>query len=163
MNFSGIVGEVNATRSAAEITVNSDLFLLNVNMPRNLYMPTCQHTLFDADCGLVKSSYANAGTVGSGSSATSIVSAGMNSTAAYFDAGTITFTSGAYNGISRTVRTYANGAFQLLLPLPGAPNAGDTFNAYPGCPKTSGVCTTKFNNAANFKGFELIPLPETLL
>ncbi|OIR10971.1 hypothetical protein GALL_71420 [mine drainage metagenome] len=163
LNFSGIVGDVNATRSSAEITVNSDIFLLNINMPRNLYMPTCQHTLFDADCALVKSAFANAGTAQAGSSATQVVCAGMNSSQAYFDAGTITFTGGAYNGVSRTVRNYSGGAFQLLLPLPGAPAVGDTFNAYPGCAKTSGVCTNKFNNVANFKGFELIPLPETLL
>ena len=60
--FLGIVGELSDF-SATQIpmTVNSYLQLLNVNMPRNLYQPTCRRALFDVGCTLVKSSFAVAG------------------------------------------------------------------------------------------------------
>jgi hypothetical protein len=66
--FKGRIGTVDSIgRTSAQITVNSDLVLLDMKMPRNVYSPSCQHVLFDSGCGLVKSAFATGGTVGVGS------------------------------------------------------------------------------------------------
>ena len=46
--FKGRLGTVDQIgRTSARLTVNSDLVLLDIDMPRNLYQPTCLHTLYD--------------------------------------------------------------------------------------------------------------------
>jgi hypothetical protein len=68
MLFKGRIGTVDSIgRTSAQITVNSDLVLLDLKMPRNVYSPACQHVLFDSGCGLVKSAFGTSGTVGIGS------------------------------------------------------------------------------------------------
>ncbi len=64
-NLKGRVGTVdNVGCTTAQITVNSDLVLLDINMPRNLYSPNCQHVLYDSGCALVKGAHGASGTVG---------------------------------------------------------------------------------------------------
>jgi hypothetical protein len=47
--FLGRVGEIQATYGKVTITVNNDVVLLtNLQMPRNLWQPSCNHTLFDS-------------------------------------------------------------------------------------------------------------------
>ena len=66
--FKGRIGTVdNVGRTSAQITVNSDLVLLDLQMPRNVYSPACQHVLYDSGCTLIKSAFGTAGTVGTGS------------------------------------------------------------------------------------------------
>lgn len=81
----------------------------------------------------------------------------------YYDNGQIVFTSGANNGTLKAIRSYFAQQFFFNSPLPFAPNAGDTFIAYPGCDKTQATCTAKFNNLANFEGFPYVPVPETAI
>lgn len=83
----------------------------------------------------------------------------------YFDQGTITFTSGANSGITRTVRLYENASGQVLLwlALPNAPSAGDAFNIAPGCDKTLSTCTNKFGNSINYGAFPFIPPAESAI
>lgn len=158
--FAGRVANAEVGRASAKLTVKSNLELLNVKMPRNLYQPGCVHTLYDSGCGLLKSNYAVSGAAAAGSTKTVITSA-LGQATGYFDLGMVQFTAGANAGQKRTVRSFAAGAFTVSLPLPFAPAAGDAFTAWPGCDKTQATCTTKFNNLANFRGFPFIPVPET--
>lgn len=158
--FSGRVSEVVPSRTEVAITVKSDMELLNIRMPRNVYQAGCPNTLFDSGCGLNKASFAVNSACLSGSSKTSISSA-LAQSAGFFDLGTITFTSGPNAGVTRTVKSYASGSFKLSLPLPYAPTTGDTFTAYPGCDRTQATCEIKFNNKGNFRGLPYIPVPET--
>ena len=48
----GVIDEIG--RTSAKLTVNSDLVLLDIDMPRNVYQPTCLHTLYDSGCTLVQ-------------------------------------------------------------------------------------------------------------
>jgi uncharacterized phage protein (TIGR02218 family) len=160
VNFSGTVAEIAMTRTEIQVTVKSDLQLLNVQMPRNLYQPGCQHTLYDADCGVSRSSFMASGTVTSGATRTQIP-CGLTQTFGWFASGYLVFTGGTFTGTKRTVKAYSPGQVLLLNPLPAAPSAGDTFSIYPGCDKSQQTCTAKFNNVANFRGFPYIPIPET--
>lgn len=160
--FEGRVAEAIASRTEAKLTVRSDLELLNIKLPRNLYQPGCIHTLFDAGCGLSKAAFAVNTSTTSGSTRDTL-NCGLGQAAGYFDLGTVTFTGGPNAGVTRTVKFYSPGVFKLSYPLPSIPNLGDGFTAYPGCDKLQATCQNKFNNLANFRGFPYVPVPETSL
>ena len=66
--FKGRVSTVDAVgRTSATITVASDLVILDYDMPRNLYSPTCLHTLYDSGCGVPRGTYSVSGVAGAGS------------------------------------------------------------------------------------------------
>lgn len=161
INFSGRVADMTVTRTEARMVVKSDLELLNVMMPRNLYQPGCKHTLYETDCGVNRASFAISAMVQSGSSATSLIASALTPGAGYLDMGYIMFTSGALNGMKRTIKASVPGSVSLLNPLPQAPANGDTFTAYPGCDKTMATCSNKFSNLVHFRAMPFIPVPET--
>lgn len=161
INFSGRVADMSVTRTEARMVVKSDLELLNIMMPRNLYQPGCQYTLYESDCGASRSVFGATGTVLSGSTASTINASGLTAASGFLDMGYIVFTSGALNGMKRTIKSGAPGQVVLINPLPFIPAIGDTFTAYPGCDKTMTTCHKKFGNLANFRGFPFVPVPET--
>jgi uncharacterized phage protein (TIGR02218 family) len=160
--FEGRVADVECSRTMARLKVNSDLELLNIQMPRNLYQPGCIHNLYDTGCGLTKSSWAVGGAVSSVLNYTGVAS-GLSQPDGYFDNGVLIFNSGTNAQVRRTVKKYAAGIFTFSTPLKVLPSAGDTFTAYPGCDKTQVTCTSKFSNVIHFRGYPYIPIPETAI
>lgn len=160
--FTGSVSDVKPSRTEILLTVSSDLQLLNIPMPRNVYAPACSHNLYDAGCGASKAAFGAASSCAAGTTALQIVCA-LAQAASYFDTGTITFTGGQNAGATRTVKSYVPGVISLSLPLPYAPAVGDTFTAYAGCDKTQATCAAKFNRLSSFRGFPYIPVPEASL
>jgi uncharacterized phage protein (TIGR02218 family) len=156
--FKGRIGTIdNIGRTSAQITVNSDLILLDMKMPRNVYSPACQHVLFDSGCGLVKSAFGTTGTVGAGSTKVVINWAGAT---ANFNQGTILFSTGANAGVSANIKSVNAGVnVALAYPLYAMPSASDAFTAYWGCDHSQATCNSKFNNQANFRGFPFVPQP----
>lgn len=162
--FSGRMGDVTMGRNEANITIKSDLELLDVQVPKNLWTPGCSNSLYDSACGVLKATFTVANAVTASPTPTRYV---FNSTlaqaAGYFDLGVVTFTSGANAGQVRTIKGHASGGLVTLIsPLPFAPAAGDTFNIYPGCDKTQATCTNKFSNVIRFRGKPYVPVPETV-
>jgi uncharacterized phage protein (TIGR02218 family) len=171
--FSGRVSEVSVTRMGADLRLSSDMELLNVSLPREVWQPSCLNTLYDSACGISRASLKIS------KSASSATNAAKNSfqadlgaisvnPEARFDMGTVTFTSGANSGLSRTVKssvTVSGLVHQIvtLNPLPFAVAIGDTFDAYPGCDKTVGTCEASFSNVVRFRGMPYVPAPETVL
>jgi uncharacterized phage protein (TIGR02218 family) len=158
--FFGLISEVEPGRSEIVVTVKSALELLSQQFPRNVYQPTCLHTVYNSGCGLSKALFTSTGTVTGGASATGI-SSGLSQAADYFDQGVLTFTSGPLSGIKRTVKSYSGGAFTFANPLASVPSVGTTFSVFAGCDKTRLTCQSKFNNIGRFRGFPFIPTPET--
>ena len=155
--FKGSVGKIDSIgRTAAQITVNSDLVLLDIQMPRNVYSPACQWVLFSSGCRLTKSAYGYGGTVGSGSTRQVINWSGAS---ANFVQGTITFSSGPNSGFTANIKSTGVNTLTLSYPLLELPNTGDAFTAYWGCDHTQATCTSRFNNHPNFRGFPYVPLP----
>ena len=91
----------------------------------------------------------------------------QTASSSYYSGGTITFTSGKNNGVSRVIEAYENsgaGGIVVVHPLlPNKPVAGDTFNITPGCDRQMSTCNQKFNNLANFGGEPFVPIPETVI
>ncbi len=162
--FVGRVAEIDAGRSLATFSVNSHLELLNQNLPRNLYQPSCINTLGDYTCTVNLAALTVSGSTAAGSS-TSIILSALTQASDYFDQGVVTFISGINDGLARTVKTWtagSPGSLALIAPFPNPPATGDAFTVYPGCDKTTGPqgCP-KFDNLAHFRGFPFIPVPET--
>ena len=130
----GVIDEVG--RTSAKLNTNSDLVLLDIDMPRNVYQPTCLHTLYDFGCTLVKNAFGTSGTAGSGSTASTINWSGASLN---FQQGSITFTSGVNAGVTATVGSAVAGtSLTLLYPLESVPAVGDGFTVYFGCDHTPG-------------------------
>lgn len=159
--FKGRVGTVDKVgRTTATVTVNSDLVLLDMQMPRRLYSPSCPHVLYDSGCGLNKASFEANGVVQAGSTNTTINWSGANSN---FAQGRLIWNTGANEGASCNVKSASTGVLTLSYPLDTVPAVGDTFTVYYGCDHTMATCKNKFNNLANFRGTPYIPPPTYLL
>ncbi len=168
--FQGRVGEIAVGRMSAVFKINSDIQLLNVAMPRNIYQPPCLHTVFDSGCALAKANFLSTGTA-SGTPTVQTFSSSLTQVDGYFRQGEITFTSGPNVGLTRSVKEYTrlNGAVSVFQPWPTPPVAGDAFNIYPSCMKTQLACGNTnvaagppFNNLVHFRGYPYVPVPETL-
>jgi uncharacterized phage protein (TIGR02218 family) len=163
VRFSGIIGEAEEIgRSSAKLTVNALVQLLSMQLPRTLLQPGCTHTLFDAECALVKSNFARSSAAAGGCTPNK-VNTTLTDPDGYYDNGQIVFTSGVNSGLVKAVRLYSGRVIYFNSPLPFAPNAGDTFTVYPGCDKTQSTCQNKFNNLQNFGGYPYVPAPEAAL
>jgi len=165
VNFLGDVTNVDECgRSHAKFTVTSLTHRLDTPLPRKLIQPACPHTLFDSGCTLTKGGFAVNRSIQAGSTQTLLIpSVAFTQADGYFDLGTGTFTSGANNGFSFTIKKHTGGQLQLHVPLPFVVNAGDAFICYPGCDKLQSTCQNKFNNLINFGGAPYVPVPETAL
>jgi uncharacterized phage protein (TIGR02218 family) len=157
--FQGRVSTVdNVGRTQATLTVASDLVILDYDMPKNLFSPTCIHVLYDSGCGIPRGTYSADGSCGAGSTSNSINWTGARAGDAQ---GSLVFTSGANSGVRVTVKAAnAGSGYTLMYPLPFAPATGDAFNVAYGCDHTQATCLAKFNNAANFRGFPFVPPPQ---
>ena len=62
--FQGRISTVDHVgRTQATLTVASDLVILDYDMPKNLFSPTCLHVLYDAGCGVIRGTFSISGTV----------------------------------------------------------------------------------------------------
>lgn len=156
--FAGRVAEPEWNRQQAELTVKSEIELLDVTIPRNVYQSGCRHALYSVACGVNKASLAVLGTVTSSTIGT--ITTGVSGN---FTLGSLLVDSGANAGAVRSIRLHQSGVLYLATPLLQPCSAGDTFTLWPGCNKSLSVCETRFNNRLNFGGQPFIPTPETIL
>jgi uncharacterized phage protein (TIGR02218 family) len=174
--FAGRVSTIDQVgRVEARVRIKSLPVLLDTNMPRNTYQTGCIHGLFDGGCGLAKASYQMDWVVAAGPTNGTIpvpgdipplpaALAGNTEGLGIFAQGTILFTSGINEGVSRTIKglsTAVEFGLDLVYPLETPPAAGDRFQIWPGCDKTSATCTARFNNLKAFRGYPFTPAAET--
>lgn len=157
--FRGRVTPSHISRTEINLSVKSDLELLDTQLPRNFYQSGCLNTLFDPACSLVKSSHVYSGSV-TAVTPTNLTT-NLSQSDGFFSLGTMVFTSGQNMSATRSIRGFAGGVIALALPLHHAVAIGDTFIIYPGCDKSKATCQAKFNNVVNFRGFPFVPDPET--
>jgi hypothetical protein len=156
--FAGTPGEIDCTDTLVVVALEDYRRLLQWQYPKNLFQPGCRYTLYDSECTLHAADFAVPGTCQAGTTqqilqAGSIVPGGSGT----FALGKVTMTSGLNSGFSRMVRTWTPpGTLALFRPLPFTVSPGDTFDAFPGCDKSTTACTA-FGNLVNFAGFPAIP------
>ena len=157
--FSGRVGPLGISASEVKLTVNSDLELLNVMMPRNLFMGQCGNTLYGARCGLSAAAFTVTGNTTANSTVRS-VNCNLGQAAGHFNLGTMKFTTGPNANMVRSVKLHTTGVLVPSFPFPYVPAPGDLFEAKPGCDKLEATCNVKFSNTANLRAYPFIPAPE---
>ena len=158
--FEGTIVEPQIDNQTVQASVVSLSDKLKVKIPRNLYQPSCQNSLFDQGCTLNSELFSMSASAESGSAPNSVVCT-LSKPQGWFSQGVILFTSGLNIGLKRTVRLHNSTGLLLTLPLENPINIGDTFKVYPGCDKRIDTCVTRFNNIDNFKGTPYVPVPET--
>ncbi|MFW1886884.1 DUF2163 domain-containing protein [Acinetobacter johnsonii] len=158
--FEGRIIEPEFDRNTIQASVASDLDELNVQMPRNLYQPSCSNTLFDHACGLNRENYALETVIAAGSTASRIL-CDIHQPQGWFTQGVIEFLEGGNKGLKRTIRLHELDVLLLTLPLLENPEVGQRIKVYPGCDKRLETCQNRFNNFARFRGAPFIPIPET--
>jgi uncharacterized phage protein (TIGR02218 family) len=154
--FSGRVSNVQLDGTKAEIEVKSNLELLNIQLPRNLYGPQCRWTLFDGQCRLQAANYQVTGTVVSATATHIVLSNIGGKPNHWFDQGQLTV-----NGLSTNVKTQVGTGIDIFPPFAVAPQPGDGYTLLPGCDKTLATCQSKYNNRLYFGGTPFVPKPET--
>ena len=111
-----------------------------MQLPAVILQPGCTNTLFDARCGLIKASFAEANVVQAGSTVNKLLSLSAKADR-YYDNGQIAFTSGANAGLVKAVKTYSftgSPFFTFNSPLPFVPNAGDAVYGLSGMRQNAG-------------------------
>lgn len=121
--------------------------------------PNCDAKLGDTRCGVDLGALTVAGTVTAVTSRQAFTDSALAQAEHYFRYGLVTWLTGENAGARMEVKAFAaGGAITLQLPMIGAIAVGDTFEIAPGCDKVrEGDCITKFDNAINFRGFDLVP------
>jgi uncharacterized phage protein (TIGR02218 family) len=166
--FNGRLSKTQITASGIDFTGEGDNVLMNQQVPRNLYQTTCLHTFCDPGCTLLAANYTQSFSVGAGSiTTTQIPWASAPSNPSLLVLGSLTFTSGACIGQTRTIRNADGTNAYLTYPLYGTPSPGDGFTALMGCARTLNACqhhTTNtgasVNNQQNFKAEPWTPQAE---
>ena len=160
--FSGRVSDVSGSRSAVKVDVKSDIELLNVSSPRNIYQAGCMRTLYDGGCKVNREKFTVNGRVTANSTTGTELACNLTQADGWFNQGVIKFTSGRNAGLSRTVKEHKGGTLSFALRLPFPPQSGDVFKIYPGCDKRQETCGKKFENIVHFRGFPYIPAADTI-
>jgi uncharacterized phage protein (TIGR02218 family) len=154
--FQGRVSTVDSLgRTQAQLTIASDLAVLEFDMPHNLFGPTCSHVLYDAGCKVDKGLFTFSGAAGAGSTQSQINWGGAQTGMLQ---GAVNMQTGLNAGVRATVKTVnPSVSLGLLYPFPSPLAEGDLFVAYFGCDHTMATCKAKFNNVTHFRGFPFVP------
>lgn len=161
--FEGFVANVIIFPTRVVLDVRSEIERLNIQLPKNVYSPKCQHCLYDSGCQVSKTTFKETGQIVDVTPSTSVFKTDLTQANGYFTLGVIEFTSGPNSGAKRAIKSYlqTNGRVFPAVALPNTPTNGDTFNIYPGCTHTYSDCVNKFSNGTRFKGFPYVPPPES--
>jgi uncharacterized phage protein (TIGR02218 family) len=170
--FSGLFTEAKELgETQAVVTVQDPRSVLQTQYPAEVYCTSCLNVFGDANCSVNVVALTVSGAVVSGGSPTQLTfDTGLTQATGYFTLGVIAFTSGANEGLSRSIKTYSatGGAVSVTAPLPATPAAGDTFTISPGC--SLALSSTNPNGCQQwqpstyqerFRGQPFIPPPTT--
>jgi uncharacterized phage protein (TIGR02218 family) len=152
----GTIGNVHTGRSAFTAELRGMTQPLQQAIGRT-YTPACDADFGDARCGKSLASYTVTGTLSSVTDQRQFSDSGRGESADYFRYGLLTWTSGANNGLSMEVKSFASGMFTLQEAMVGTVAVGDTYSVYAGCDKRLATCRDTYSNVVNFRGFPHVP------
>jgi hypothetical protein len=154
--FTGTICDLTVAAGLIEITVKSDMYKFQQSLPLRTYEVNCPFQFAagaSSACGLTWASVASSYTVAT-DAGNSIRQVTVTSPpgGGFLAGGTILFTSGVLNGLSRTVNA-TNAIAKWSEPLPSIPAVGVTFSYSRGCKKSLADCTS-YSNQNRFPGFK---------
>lgn len=161
--FVGTLDVEEITGSYVKASVKSPMNRLSENFPRNTYQASCHHSLYCDGCGANKNSYSEFNkTVGANSTKTKIYCS-LNQPSGYYTNGIIQFTSGNNITEKRGIKEHNGSELTLSIPLLFTPAENDTFTISAGCNKSIDMCSSKFDNLANFGGTPFVPASDSVV
>jgi uncharacterized phage protein (TIGR02218 family) len=167
--FEGLIAGIEPGPIVTKLIVQSDIAALGtVMLPQRTAELGCTYAVYDPNCTLNKATFTDAASVSNNSPTTTSVPSTTAAVIAkangFYNLGMIVFTSGALNGVRRSVKSFSVsagiGTIVPAIPFASAPAVADTFSIYPGCDRQQTTCNTKFSNLVNFSGFPHTPVPE---
>jgi uncharacterized phage protein (TIGR02218 family) len=159
--FAGRISDIDCSRTGIDLKCRSHLELLNIQMPRRLWQPSCTHTFGDAMCQFDRSAFQATFSAGPGSGPEQIATSVSPTPTNLYIQGTIVGLTGGNAGSSRTIVNIASGWIYVSRAFLSPVLLDDQFQLLPGCDRTLATCTNVFNNASHFGGFPYVPTPET--
>ena len=168
--FTGRIADTKVDRYEVKVAVKSDVELLDVMVPGEVYQPRCLNTLYDSACGAPRASYVTTSAASAATSAArTVFGHTLGAGVGFYDLGVVKFTSGANAGISRTVKQHLSTTLAVLQPWPFPVAVFDTFEIVPGCNRSftdTNGCPKFFSTedrVRRFRGQPFIPVPETVI
>jgi len=159
----GVLGEVRRAGSAFTAEVRGLAHRLAEESGR-LYTASCSADCGDARCtlDLSGSAFRGHGSVGAVAATSTFSASGLGGYAdGWFGAGRLAWDSGGNAGLAVEVKLHRSGndgvTIELWQAMPEPIAVGDQFTVTAGCDKRFATCVSRFNNAANFRGFPHIP------
>lgn len=143
------------TTEQVEFALEAFTAKLDVQIPRIVFQPGCNHALFDQFCAVDASLYDVTSTVAAGTP-TAVTYGALTPSAppapasgyadGWFDQGEIIFTSGNLVGLRETIAQHLGSVVTPIVALPEAPDVGSTIVLLPGCLKRILDCRDKFGS-----------------
>lgn len=136
-----------------------------------VYQRTCDAVVGDSKCKVVlnQAAFKGTGTIAAVAAPRVFRATGLGAFAAtWFNQGLLTFTSGTNNGVKidvkgHTVDGSGNVFIELWYPPAFDLTPGWAFEVTAGCDLTATMCKARFNNIANFQGFNKMPGPDAII
>lgn len=156
--FNGIVsGLRDVGRQSATVSVKSAINILDTQMPRDLYVPSCKNIWGDFACGIDQNAYAVTATCSG--TPTPVFLPWTGGTSDYTEGKVFIDNGDSVTRVRKILKADGTGIW-LVYPLDFVPVAGQMFTAFPGCAGTMTRC--EFFHGANwrdrYKGFPFIPV-----
>lgn len=116
----------------------------------------CPHSLYDRNCRVNRDDFQVPGTLSAMTGATVTSSAFDALADGYFAGGYLEWEIGLSETDRRGIESHVGAVLTLLGGTDGLEVGMDVI-AYPGCPRTIAICTSRFNNAVNYGGIPHLP------
>jgi len=164
----GLIGEIRRGEASFEAEITGLADRLGRPFGR-AYLPGCSARLGDTECGidLARPEYRGMGAVIAVRGAQLFGASGLDAFSGnWFAGGRLVWQSGANAGLEGHVKAHGRGGQEAVVelwlspPMEIAP--GDVFEIFAGCNKTAVMCSAKFDNILNFRGFPHMPGDDAL-
>ncbi|MDQ2823568.1 MAG: DUF2163 domain-containing protein [Pseudomonadota bacterium] len=158
----GYIGQISWEQGKFKAEIRGMLQPFQQNVVE-VFSKTCRATLGDSRCKVDLLAMTATGAVATTAENRTFTDPARAEAEGRFAYGLVNFTSGACKGLSMEVKTFKGGVVELLLPMPGAIVAGDTYTISAGCDRLVSTCRDTFKNILNFRGEPDIPDPTTVM
>lgn len=141
----------------SEIVLNFESIFTSLRRPglRARYQRSCRHMLYGRGCGIDMDTYGLSGTPTAATGNVVTVPEAANQTNGYFNGGIIE----GPNATFRYIASHSGSSLTLMRPFDSLAAAipGGPCRMFPGCNRTRDICDSRFDNIANYGGFDWIP------
>lgn len=151
--FMGEIVGVGIKGLAAQATCAGVEHILQNQLLQEYYQPECNHTAFDAGCGLSEASHAITPTVTVDASGTVLTASAF----AGYDDGWFQLGKVLFDGDYRMITDHTGSTVTIQYKFADL-ETGDTVTVLPGCDGNVDTCRDKFANLNHFFGFPFIPI-----